>query len=70
VAEHPLRQVRTRRGWGLSEVAFRASTTEATVSRIETRKQFPKPELLRRLMAVSGLTADSFVHARFPEENR
>lgn len=56
-----LKQWRHDSGKTLLEVADAAGTSDATISRIETGKQRPTPELARRLEAVTGIPAESFV---------
>ena len=63
--EHPLRTYRARRGLTLEQLAIRASTTRATVSRIEAGLQKPSFELLRRLVEATDneVSADAILAA-------
>lgn len=58
---HPLKQYRTENGLTLADLAERAKTSEASLSRIETGKQAPSLGMLAKLKAATGLTADVFL---------
>lgn len=59
---HPLRQYRDRTKRTLEELAGKVGTTKAWLSRIERGEQ-ASPELIRRLMGETGLSADDFFQA-------
>jgi transcriptional regulator with XRE-family HTH domain len=59
--EHPLRRWRDLRGWSLDTTAAAVLTSAATVSRIETGRQFPRPDLLARLAELTGVSPNEFL---------
>lgn len=61
--DHPLRQFRERRGLSQGDLAERASTTKATISRIETGECGLSVDMLKRLVAATGgeVTADDLI---------
>jgi transcriptional regulator with XRE-family HTH domain len=63
MSNHPLRSYRERAGISLDELASRAGTSKASLSRIETRVQVPSLGLVERIISAAGgeLTANDFV---------
>lgn len=64
--QHPLRKFRNKHGIGIDEMARRAGTSKASISRIENGSQWPSGGLLSRLIrATNGeVTADDFLTDR------
>lgn len=54
----PLRARRIERGMTLAKMAAEVGATKASLSKIESGTQRPRVDLLRKLMAVTGLAAD------------
>jgi transcriptional regulator with XRE-family HTH domain len=65
-SDHPLRAWRLERRLSLADVAREVSSTAATISRIETGRHFPKPELLRRLCDTTEIGIEPFFVANRP----
>lgn len=61
--EHPMRIYRRKNGLALDAIARAAKVSRGTVSRIETGKQNPSVELMRRLIRASAgeLSAQDFI---------
>jgi len=57
---HPVRAYRmnAKPPLKLAALARRIGTTKANLSRIESGKQQPSPELCRKLIAATGISAD------------
>jgi len=49
---------RLRRGWTQTDVAYKARSSAAEVSRIETGRFHPYPGQIKRLVRVFGIGAD------------
>ena len=64
MSEHPLKERRLALGLTLYELAERAGTTAATVHRIESGTRLPSVDLIARLKAATGLSADCFLPRR------
>ena len=62
-ADHPLRAYRRKHGLTQDQIAKRADTTKATVSRIEAGTFDPTFDLMRRLIAATNgaVTADACI---------
>lgn len=50
--QHRIRELRKQKGWTIKEVARRAGTSEATISRLETQRMSVSTSWLERLAAV------------------
>lgn len=61
--DHPLRRYRNDNNLTLAELATQVGTTDATLSRIETRQLRPGHNLLIRLADVTGISIDDLVRA-------
>jgi len=59
--KHPLRAYRAKTGLTLEDLAVRAATTKATISRIELGSRTPSMALAVRLRRVTGLPLEKFV---------
>jgi transcriptional regulator with XRE-family HTH domain len=62
-SDHPLRAWRIEHKLSLEDLAKEAGTTGATLSRIERGKQFPHPQLLRRLCNTTEIGVEPFFEA-------
>jgi transcriptional regulator with XRE-family HTH domain len=56
-----LQEWRTRRALSQQELADRAGTTKANISRIETGQQVPRPATIRKLAEALGIAPDELV---------
>jgi transcriptional regulator with XRE-family HTH domain len=59
-SQHPLAVWRRQQQLTCSALASLAETTEASISRIERRRQWPRAQLLRRLREISQLEIADF----------
>ncbi len=62
--DHPLRRYRASHGITIEALAASLDTSKATVSRLETGRQSPSMDLLRRIHTATGgeVTANDFLH--------
>ncbi len=69
--EHPLRRYRKDTETTLDALAEKIGATAATLSRIETGKQDPSLDLVRRLIEATGgaVSASDFLSAPQPAED-
>jgi transcriptional regulator with XRE-family HTH domain len=56
-----LEEWRTRRALTQQELADKAGTTKANISRIETGQQTPRPATVRKLAEALGIRTDQLV---------
>lgn len=70
MSNHPLKAYREGAGLSLDDLAGKAGTSKASLSRIEGRLQKPSLGLIERLIAVSGgkLAADDFLSESHRDE--
>lgn len=68
--ESPLRRLRLSRGLSLRDVANAVGADDSSISRIETGKQKPSPELAQRIVEYFGSRRLTELHILYPERYR
>ena len=61
---HRIRNLRKQKGWTIKEVARRAGTSEATISRLETQRMTVSTDWLERLAGIFNVAPADLIEGR------